>query len=262
MNVKGTTPYGIASAPDLSPYVFRIQRYCLHDGPGIRTTLFFQGCPLSCKWCHNPESQPLGPRTTPAGVKEILVGEIEKDVIFFDESRGGVTFSGGEPLCRPDLLSALLSACRQRHIHTCLDTSGFAPYPVLEQAALDADRVHYDVKIVDGTLHKAYTGRSSRPVLDNLKALSQTRVNLVVRFPLIPGYTDTDRNISRTADVLAGNTRFRDLHILPFHNTGDAKYRRLALENPMKKVRPPNAEKVAAVCRYFEGRGFNTRIGG
>lgn len=247
---------------DITPYIFRIQRCSVHDGPGIRTTLFFQGCPLACKWCHNPESQAMGPSHTPGDLVPGLVKEIEKDLIFYDESNGGVTFSGGEPLCRPTLLLPLLSACRDRDIHTCLDTCGFGPYPVLEQAALAAGQVLFDIKIVDDREASAHTGKPARPILDNLERLSKTKANLVPRFPLIPGYTDTDQNIEQAADFLATRTRFREIHILPFHNTGEGKYQRLDIKNHLKHVRPPASEQVDAVASYFSGRGFNTHTGG
>lgn len=266
---------------DITPYVFKIQRYCLHDGPGIRTTVFFQGCPLSCAWCHNPESQAMevvprlistmesdltqagsGAETISGELVEILVREIEKDQIFYDESDGGVTFSGGEPLSHPDLLLALVAACRDRGIHTCLDTSGFAPFNILKAAATAVDLVLFDIKIVADKDHLAFTGKPVGLVLENLKKLSSLKVNLKLRFPLIPFMTDTRENRDQIMAFLTQETRFRQIHILPFHATGLAKYERLKKNYKLKQITPPTAEQVEKVRQMFEAGGFKTTIGG
>lgn len=246
----------------ISDHVFRIQRYAIHDGPGIRTTLFFRGCPLACKWCHNPESQAPGPAGTPPDLISLLLDEIEKDRIFYDESGGGVTFSGGEPLGRPDLLMPLARACRERQIHTCLDTSGFAPFDTIAAAAAVCDRVLFDIKILDSRAHQRHTGRPADPVLDNLRRLSETGVDLKLRFPLIPTLTDTDENIDGIIEFLLRETRFRDIHILPFHRTGEGKYDRLNMTNHLTDIPTPDRERVDAVGRQFSAGGFTTIIGG
>ena len=250
---------------DYSPHIFRIQRYSIHDGPGIRTTLFFQGCPLHCRWCHNPESQARDGNETlmPApGLIDSLIREIEKDLIYYDGSGGGATFSGGEPLCRPGLLMALLAACREREIHTCLDTSGHAPFRILEPAARAADLVLYDIKIADEEDHKRLTGRSSRLILDNLKQLSELNIPVRLRFPLVPSMTDSRENIGRIIDFLLRNTGYRDIHILPFHNTGEGKYRQLNMKNHATGINPPGPDAVESAVRMFDRSGFNTTIGG
>ncbi len=249
---------------EYSPQIFRIQRYSIHDGPGIRTTLFFQGCPLSCHWCHNPESQvmPEPAGHTPAPLIENLIREIEKDLIYYDESSGGVTFSGGEPLCQPELLMALLLACREREIHTCLDTSGFAPFKVLEPAVRAADLVLYDIKNADEHDYKRLTGRSCAMILDNLKQLSLLNIPVKLRFPLIPTMTDSRDNIEHIIDFLLHNTAYRDIHILPFHNAGEGKYQQLNMKDRMTGINPPDPADVVAVARIFANSGFNTSIGG
>ncbi len=249
---------------DYSPHIFRIQRYSIHDGPGIRTTLFFQGCPLSCAWCHNPESRPMikASGAVSRSLVHELVREIEKDVMYYDESGGGVTCSGGEPLCQPDLLMALLTACRERDVHTCLDTSGYAPFSILEPAARAADLVLYDIKIVDEKAHQALTGKSSGLALGNLEKLTGLDIPVKLRFPLIPSMTDTPENIDAVIAFLTARTRYRDIHILPFHNTGAGKYQSMDEENPTKDIRPPDPSQVAAVARQFADCGFNTHIGG
>ena len=246
-----------------SPQIFRIQRYSIHDGPGIRTTLFFQGCPLACAWCHNPESQAMAGndpswKTLTAG----LIREIEKDNIFYDESNGGVTFSGGEPLCLPHLLMDLITACRERQIHTCLDTSGYAPFEVLKPAAMAADLILYDIKAVDARLHQTLTGQSSELILENLKQLSDLDVQVTLRFPLIPSMTDTEDNINEIIEFLVQETRFRQIHILPFHNAGSGKYEVLNMKNKLKDIKPPSEDRVQTVAQHFASRGFDTHMGG
>ncbi|MCP4020809.1 MAG: glycyl-radical enzyme activating protein [Desulfobacteraceae bacterium] len=247
------------------PHIFKIQRYSLHDGPGIRTTLFFQGCPLSCIWCHNPESQPklcqqeLNNFTQTA---LLLISEIEKDRVFYDESCGGVTFSGGEPLFQPDLLYELLDLCKRNEIHTCLDTSGFAPFDILEKAAQKTDMLLYDIKLMDEDAHKQFTGQSVALVLENLKQLSRQDINLTLRFPLIPGITDKADNIEKIVTFLIKETRFRDIQILPFHKTGFAKYENLKVENRMQHIDPPSKGQIQIIKSKFDAKGFKTVIGG
>ncbi len=266
---------------NITPYIFKIQRYSIHDGPGIRTTLFFQGCPLSCLWCHNPESQATmvpGAKSYEACgfgfgktdsateaigvVVESLVHEIEKDNIFYDESCGGVTFSGGEPLSRPELLLPLIEACREREIHTCLDTSGFAPFEILKAAATKVNLVLFDVKIMDDMDHQTFTGKSVGQILENLKRLSSHKINLKLRFPLIPTMTDTRKNIGQIIEFLTKETIYRDIHILPFHTFGEGKYEILKMENELKHISPPTKECVEEVRQIFESVGFTTTIGG
>ncbi len=248
---------------DYTPHIFRIQRYSIHDGPGIRTILFFQGCPLACGWCHNPESQArTGVGLGPDSLAGHLMKEIEKDLVFYDESNGGVTFSGGEPLCQPALLMDLLTACQERGIHTCLDTSGHAPLDTLTSAARLADLILYDIKAVDRELHQTITGKSSGLILENLKHLSDQGLSVILRFPLIPSMTDTKENIHQVIEFLVQETRFRQIHILPFHNTGAGKYETLDMSNTLKHIKPPSKERVEAVARQFAQSGFDTHMGG
>ena len=248
-----------------NPYVFKIQRYSIHDGPGIRTTLFFQGCPLSCCWCHNPESQAMPLKSSMEDidrVADLLMEEIEKDLIFYDDSGGGVTFSGGEPLCQPQLLFRLLDECRKKQIHTCLDTSGYGEAKVLLKAAQKADLILYDIKLIDENEHKTYTGKSVGPVLDHLKRLSEQKAAVRLRFPLIPRMTDTDENIDGIIAFLKENTIYRDIHILPFHKAGEGKYEVLNIINYMKDIQPPSDERVVKVKEQFESNGFSVTLGG
>ncbi len=248
-----------------NPNIFKIQRYSIHDGPGIRTTLFFQGCPLSCPWCHNPESQEMPGKISLEEMDQLvaeLMKEIEKDMIFYDDSGGGVTFSGGEPLSQPQLLLRLLTQCRDKEIHTCLDTSGYSDSETLLSISPKADLILYDIKLIDEKAHKTLTGKSVFPVLNNLKLLSDHKANVRIRFPLIPKMTDSKDNIAQVISFLMENTGYRDIHILPFHKAGEGKYTGLNIQNHMKDTAVPPPERVAKVKEQFESNGFNVTIGG
>jgi pyruvate formate lyase activating enzyme len=249
--------------------VFDIKRYAIHDGPGIRTAIFFKGCPLRCWWCHNPESQRS---LTESSTKKLLLDgveiveeeycgrkmtvaevmqEIGKETIFHDESGGGVTFTGGEPLAQPHFLRELLAACRKQGIHTCLDTCGYAPSAVLASLSPLVDLFLYDVKLMDDNRHRQYTGVANRLILKNLHGLVDQGRRVIVRFPLIPGITDDQNNLLALKEFLAGLGGIEQVDVLPFHNLGQSKYRRFHIANPLPDICPPTAERVAEVRKFF-----------
>jgi len=296
--------------------VFDIQRFSIHDGPGIRTTVFFKGCPLNCWWCHNPESQAVGqemvfqarrcircgtcetvcPQGAIAGdgdlaytdeEKCVLCGtcvescyaeareiagremtlaqvmmEIERDVAFYDESGGGVTFSGGEPLLQRDFLYSLLQACKEREIHTTLDTCGFGAWETLDSIRGFVDLFLYDLKLMDGTRHRKYTGVSNELILTNLQMLSARGHNIILRMPIIPGINDDDDNVHQTGEYAAAMLRLNRVDILPYHHTAVDKYKRLRKSYELSEVRPPSNERVARIAQSLQGFGLQVRIGG
>lgn len=238
--------------------VFNIKRFALHDGPGIRTTVFLKGCPQACWWCHNPEglnadlSNGIGERQTAAQV----VREIEKEIIFYDESGGGATFSGGEPLMQPEFLAALTDECRKKEIHIALDTTGCVSPRVFNSLMDKVDLFLYDLKIMENKEHIKYTGTSNQYVLKNLKTLSQKEKNVIIRFPMIPAITDTRENVTAIAIFAAGLRGIRDIQVLPFHRTAEQKYRRLNIEYKMNGVMPPTPERIREVEHTFETYGL------
>lgn len=259
-----------------SGIIFKTKKYALHDGPGIRTTVFLKGCPLACWWCHNPEGQAREPQILTAadhriyqnetagrcvGVDEIM-REIEKDIVFYDESGGGATFSGGEPLSQPQFLFALLRRCRKREIHTAVDTTAFSDQEVFRRIIGLVDLILFDLKLMDDAVHQQYTGVSNRSILQNLALAAHSETPLHVRIPIIPGITDTKENISAITQHLKTLPRLKRIDILPFHNTAANKYERLGMVNHMEGVLPPTEAHMADIKAGFESSGFKVTIGG
>ncbi len=299
-----------------SGLVFDIKRFSIHDGPGIRTTVFLKGCPMDCWWCHNPESQKPGPelmirenrcircgaccaacehgaaslgeeasltdrsKCTLCGactevcyaearemvgqemtVTEVM-SEVERDVAFYDQSGGGATFSGGEPLMQPDFLRALLLACQGKEIHTVLDTCGFASWETLDRIRLQVDLFLYDLKLMADDRHRRFTGVSNDAVLRNLRALSQEGHKVLVRIPVIPGVNDDNENMQQIAGFLAGLPNQHDTQLLPYHAAAAAKYERLDRDNRMGDAHPPSDAAMAELAEVLEACGLHTQIGG
>lgn len=296
-------------------FISDIKRYAIHDGPGIRTTVFFKGCPLRCWWCHNPESIsntkdlmffeykciqcktcinacPLGAiafedstqninrkicnscgvcaESCPTGALTIvgkkmtvreLMKEIEKDVLFYDNSQGGVTFSGGEPLMQHQFLKQALKECKKRNIHTVLDTSGYAPQNVFREIAQYVDLFLYDLKLYDVEDHKNYTEVSNRIIKDNLKLLSDMGRgrNVIIRFPVIPGITDTEKNIEGLVGFVSTLEGIREIHLLPFHDVRE-KYNRLGTHYKMSIDKAPTLKKMQKIKQKFEKLRLRVKV--
>ncbi len=290
--------------------VFDIQRFSIHDGPGIRTTVFLQGCNLRCFWCHNPESQPLGPQIqffpdkcvgcancvrACAHNAQLLLGgqrlyvrdfcqacgrcvqecfagalvtkarsmtveqvlaEVERDRDYYAPSKGGVTFSGGEPLLQPDFLRALLRACKSRGLHTAVDTAANVPWESLEMVLPYTNIFLVDVKAHDEELHRRGTGVSNRLILDNLARLVQGRAEVWVRIPIIPGYNDDPAELAAIADLLHGLKGLWRIELLPFHHLGAGKYESLGLEYACAGLSIPSPDFMQDAAQSFADRGL------
>lgn len=260
--------------------IFDIRRYCTHDGPGIRTTIFFKGCPLRCRWCHNPESQEgeplllpkkirMGSKTFPTNEwcgKELTVAEIleeaERDRPFYDESGGGVTFSGGEPFLQPEFLLALLMECRRRKLHGCVDTCGYVDSRCLQEIAPWVDLFLFDIKVIDPTAHRAYTGKDNEVIVDNLRILLRDNYPIVLRFPLIPGYTDSPENIDQIAALINDSVRRPLISILPYHSMFEDKNRRLGRTPSGISIPIPSPDQINTAIERFARFGLKTHLGG
>jgi pyruvate formate lyase activating enzyme len=296
--------------------IFNIMKYSIHDGPGIRTAVFFKGCPLSCQWCHNPESQnfeqeimywperclgcgkclevcPSGAimseqgrlsylrdkcqvcgnccEACPAGVRELVaksmtvqevMTEIEKDIIFYDESGGGVTFSGGEAVMQPAFLLELLRECWKKEIHTAVETCGFLQPESLQAMSAIADLFLYDLKLVDRRRHQEFTGVSNELILENLCWLAEHHPRVIVRVPVIPGVNDDEQSISQIGEFIASLKRVPEIHCLPYHKAGVEKYRRLGRLYQLPDILPPDQETLEQIVKKLEQYGLKVQIGG
>lgn len=250
----------------MSGFISNIQRFTIHDGPGIRLTVFFQGCPLSCWWCHNPECIPdfrnhNNPDTKQYTGKQLLE-EIKKELVFMDESGGGVTFSGGEPLMQPEFLRQMLTVCREEEIHTTVDTSGFTSQSIFESILDLPDLFLFDLKIIDNESHRKYTGVSNQQILKNLAILDKHNKNVIIRIPLVPGITDTKENIDDILHLLSEMHNLKEVNLLPYHAMAESKYIRLNMPYKLSGVREADDRKNKEIKELFTGAGFNVRIGG
>jgi pyruvate formate lyase activating enzyme len=289
--------------------IFDIKRYAINDGPGIRTAVFFKGCPLECWWCHNPEGQLYQPQlmirenrcksagtcveVCPLGAinwdykpsvdwakcdhcgkcaeqcyagglemvgrqvsADVLMAEIERDVPFYDQSQGGVTFTGGEPMAQTEFLQEVLFACREKHIHTAVDTSGFTNWNNLHSIAALVDLFLYDLKLMDDTRHIKYTSVSNKLIIANLLKLADTGAHIIVRIPLIPGINDDVENIESCASTLAKLPGLDGAEVMPYHSIGTAKYEALGMKYKIGNIRPPTEEQIERVEAMLSNHGI------
>ena len=262
--------------------IFDIKRFAIHDGPGIRTTVFLKGCPLRCLWCHNPESieqtpccfhkvMKLNGRTF---VKEELIGyeittdqlftDLMKERVFMDESRGGVTFSGGEPLMQHDFLMEMLAICRKNGMHTTVDTSLYASWEKIKAISEFTDLLLVDLKLINSQLHRQYTGVSNELILENIRKLFVfDTASIIIRIPVIPNVTDSTENIAQSISFLQTlNGMIKEVHLLPFHQTANEKYKRMGRENPFEHLKSLQKEDIKDIEKQFTNAGFMVKTGG
>lgn len=296
-------------------FIFDIKRFSIHDGPGIRSTVFLKGCALACQWCHNPESQSFNPElifksdrclvcgdcieACPhgaidlvektiqqnwsfcrgdgscaavcfPGAREIIgrevtpeqvLDEVIRDRIFYQESGGGVTFSGGEPLGQPDFLLECLRLAKEAGLSTALDTSGATSWDQLERQLPYLDLILYDIKIMDDQKHQRYTGVSNQEVLENFSSLVHTDLDLIVRRPVIPDVNDSEEEIEDLAEFLAKQNGKIKIDLLPYHSLSSDKYRRLGREDA-GEWKTPDEGLLDRIREQLTNKGFNVGLRG
>lgn len=298
-------------------YIFDIKKYALHDGPGIRTTVFFKGCPLRCLWCHNPEGQNAGreimlrpgrclegcarcidicplkaisksgsfpvinaslcnccglcAEACPTEALEIIgrevtpaevIDEVMKDFVFYQQSGGGVTFSGGEPLMQPEFLQELLRLAKKYNLHTVVDTSGYARFELFLRILPLVDLFLYDLKIIDGARHRRFTGKDNQLILENLKKLVALTDNVIIRIPIIPSINDDEKSLKEMIEFIASLGRIKAIELLPYHTLGKDKYGRLGRDYQLVDLKKPSSEEMNRIADYFKQNNLSVLIGG
>lgn len=252
--------------------VSEIQRFSVHDGPGIRTLVFLKGCPLRCKWCCNPENLTHEPQYMTVQGKRKLVGkemtveevmeEIRKDHIYYRHSHGGLTISGGEVLMQPHFAGALMQACKREGINTAIETSSYADPKTVESLLPWLDYALCDIKHVDDQKHQQYTGRSNKIILENIRKIGMSGTDLVIRIPVIPGFNSTEKEIEMISTYAAAIPGVKRLHLLPYHRLGEAKYIGLEKKYEFSGIEPMQSEEMEKLLRVAKRSGLNCQIGG
>lgn len=274
------------------PIIFNIQRFSLHDGGGIRTLIFFKGCPLHCPWCSNPEGISTQPQIMESPVRcikcsapsvsectndpdkcpakaryfagryytvEELKVEALKDEIFYDDG-GGITLSGGEPLLFTEYLSQFLPEIKKSGINVAVETAGNIPQNNITQVIEYIDTFLFDLKIINPDKMKQICGGNSELIIENFRYVSKHK-RLIPRFPLIPGFTDSMDNLESIRDIIK-TCSLPEIHILPYHSLGSSKYDNLGQEYTLSKVSPPSKEQIDNVSEFFRTAGINPVVGG
>jgi len=262
--------------------IFSVKRYSIHDGPGIRVTFFMKGCPLGCRWCHNPEGiSPLPEmvqQTNKVGDKKFIKNEevgkyytvndildiLEKEKVFISHSKGGVTFSGGEPMIQLEFLLESLRACKKEGYHTTVDTSGYASAENFKSIMPFTDLFLFDIKQLDDLRHIETTGVTNIGILSNYRLLIESGKDMMIRFPIIPGLNDDADHLERLRDFIISTKTdsLKRINLLPFHKIGSSKYKRFNIPYRMDGVEPPSKEKMKTIKEFFMETGVKVKIGG
>jgi pyruvate formate lyase activating enzyme len=262
--------------------IFSIRKYSIHDGPGIRVTFFMKGCPLKCRWCHNPE----GISQFPEMVKQTnKIGEIEfrkneevgtfysvdsileildREKVFFEQSKGGITFSGGEPLFQSEFLLEALKGCKENGYHTAVDTSGYSSAENYRLIIPFTDLFLFDIKHLDEAKHIETTEVSNIGILDNYRLLLESGKDIMVRIPVIPGFNDDTDHLERLKHFINSTKTgsLKRINLLPFHKTGSSKYKKFNFPYLMEGTEPPDNEKMQKIKELFMETGIEVKIGG
>ena len=304
-------------APSAQGLVSEIQRYSVHDGPGIRTMIFLKGCSFTCPWCCNPESKNPLPLVgyhagkcigcqvcssvcpngaiffnsqgmmvinrdkcdacgicvdaCPSGAlrlygKIMTVDEVlqvvNRDSLFYKNSGGGVTISGGEPFYQVDFLLELLTAFKKESLNTAIETTGYAPWSLVNKVLGYLDYLLYDLKIFDREKHLQVLGVDNEIIKQNLIRSSQKGIPIFIRIPIIPGYTDDPENIDSIARFIAGIDLIRSVHLLPYHRIGLSKYRQISESYFMEQTELPKKENLKQLADILKNYNLTVVIGG
>jgi pyruvate formate lyase activating enzyme len=256
--------------PAITGMIIKIERFAIHDGPGIRTAIFMKGCALRCKWCSNPESQrfeeetfrklvmePVGNRVSVEEIMEV----VRKDYLYYSVTGGGITLTGGEPLHQPAFAQEILKACKAEDIQTAIETSGFAPWEDWEKMLPVLDLILFDLKHPDAGLHQSLTGVDNRPILENLERVAVQGIPVTIRIPLIPTYNDSPAVLAGFAAIMQ-SLKLKTVHLLPYHKMGADKYGWLGRAYELSEVKTYTEATLAGILEFFKKKGFAAQIGG
>ncbi|AQQ71944.1 Benzylsuccinate synthase activating enzyme [Limihaloglobus sulfuriphilus] len=290
--------------------IYKIQRFCINDGPGLRTTVFFKGCQLRCKWCHNPETIParrtfllnhdtctlcgrcvtvcpVNAHKIEAGTHTVdrnsctfcgkcesicpvdaieIAGEtmsvsdvieiIRKDQIYYAESGGGVTLSGGEPMMQPDFAGALIQECKEAGYSVYVDTNGAASPGVYNSVVKDADGILFDIKLINSRKHLEYTGMANEQILKNFRNSCPMDKDLIVRYVVIPGINDGAGDLTELCDFLEKCGFDGELELLAYHRLGLRKYASMGLDYELSAIEPPSQERMNEIQSYLRSNNL------
>ena len=252
--------------------IFDIQKFSIHDGPGVRTIVFLKGCVLRCRWCCNPESQNYKIEQMETGGKvktigrDVTVGEVMdevlKDSVYYRISGGGLTLSGGECLCQPEFAAALLRAAQEYGFNTAIESTACAPIETFCTLLPHLDHYFMDIKHVVCEKHKAFTGKDNDLILQNAKILAKEAKHLIIRVPVIPTFNDTPEEISQIAKFVHEIMPGGEIHLLPYHRLGQDKYKGLGRQYTMEHITPPCEEEMQALLKEALKYGLKAKIGG
>lgn len=252
--------------------IFDIQRYSIHDGPGIRTIVFLKGCPLRCRWCCNPEGQNYKIESMTVNGNQKIYGEditVEEllpklicDEFYFRRSGGGVTLSGGECLAQPDFAPHLLHACKDLGYNTAIETTGYSAWENIKKYLPYVDYVLMDIKHINAVKHKEFTGADNKIILENAFNIAKSGVDFTIRVPVIPGFNNTPEEINDIATFAASLPNVKKLHLLPYHRLGEGKYEGLGREYLLHGIEPINKEYMNMLLDVAKKSGLKCQIGG
>ena len=252
--------------------IFNIQRFSIHDGPGIRTIVFFKGCYMRCKWCCNPESQEYKIQTLIEKGKPKTVGydttveklmpELLADLPYYRRSGGGITLSGGECLAQPEFARDLLRACKEQGLHTAIESTANADFETIQTILPYLDLFLMDIKHMDSAKHAAFTTVGNERILENARRIAESGVELIIRTPVVPTFNDTPEEIKAISKFAATLPGVKEHHLLPYHRLGQDKYDGLHREYELKNIQPPAKERMEYLLSIAEESGLKCQIGG
>ncbi len=257
---------------DTKGRIFDIQKFSVHDGPGVRTIVFLKGCFLRCRWCCNPESQEFAVQEMMTNGKKKIIGtdvtvrevmeEVIKDAPYYRRSGGGITLSGGESLGQPEFAVALLRAAKENGLNTAMESTAFSDFSIIKRYLEYLDYYLMDIKHMNPAKHKEFTGQDNSLILENARRIAESDTELIIRVPVIPTFNDTPEEIRAIAEFAATLPNVRKIHLLPYHRLGLDKYKGLGREYPMGDVPLIPKEHMQQLLDVALGTGLDAQIGG